>query len=218
MKKAPTAVAHVLTQACIFGIILLSLNGCGTNALSDLNGTLLEPAMDIADYGFNSADGDFNVSDFQGKHLVLAFGYTYCPDACPTTMARLNQTIKLIEEDADQVQVLLITVDPLRDSLSKLKTYTKTFHPDFIGASVATADSAALFKTLGIYHERARTSTTDSVREEGLAEDNATDDYLVDHTTSTIVLDPDGNWRMVWNFELKPEEMAADLKKLIRAQ
>lgn len=216
MRKAHITVAHLLKYLCATSLVFLSLNGCERNTLSDLNGTLLNPAMDLTDYGFKTADGHLNISDFKDKHLVLAFGYTYCPDACPTTMARLAQTMKLLDKDAKQVQVILLTVDPLRDSLSTLKTYAQSFNPDFIGAAVASADSASLFKTLGIYHERVH--TPDSASTGSITQDSYTEDYLVDHSTSTIVLNPEGNWRMVWNFKLKPEEMAADLKKLIRSQ
>ena len=183
MRRRSKPTAPLLLQFCLLCLSVLFFNGCNNTSLADLNGTLLDPAMDLEDFRFHTADGDLNVSNFKGKHVILAFGYTYCPDACPTTMARLAQTVKHLAQNANQVQVMLVTVDPARDSLEKLNSYAKTFDPGFIGAAVAKTDSAAFFKTLGIFHER--------------ADSTATEDYLIDHTTSTIVLDQNGNWRMV---------------------
>ena len=195
----------------IIGLTCLLL-GCESKSLSNLNGTLLNPSLEIDDFSLLSAGETLKISDFEGKFVVLAFGYTYCPDACPTTMARLASTMRLLGEQADQVQVVLVSVDEQRDSPDKLAAYTEAFNDTFKGVWVSKPDSSAFFSTLGIYHERA--VPTEVVSTEAAAEN--TEEYLIDHTTSTIVLDREGNWRLVWNFELSAEEMAFDLSRLIK--
>jgi len=116
-------------------------------------------------------------------------------------MSRLARAMDLIGEDVGEVQVMLVSVDPERDTPALLETYAENFNPRFMG--LIPAEGADMFQTFGIYAERA-----------GEASDA---DYLIDHTTSTVVLDRQGMWRLVWNFEVSPEEMAADLKKLLSA-
>ncbi len=206
VRAGYTRVAFIVTF-CLISLIL----GCQRNHLGNLNGTLLDPSSEIGDFSFTSADKTLQISDFEAKYVILAFGYTYCPDACPTTMNRLAKTVQLLEERADQVQVILVSVDEQRDSPERLMSYTKAFDPSFEGVWVSKADSSHFFSTLGIYHERAGQS-------EERAPDTplVNDEYLVDHTTSIVLLDRQGNWRMVWNFSLTAEEMASDLEKLIR--
>ncbi len=178
---------------------LFLLNSCGPPPLSRLNGTLIEPPIEVPDFQFNTANGPVRLNTFRGKYTLMAFGYTFCPDACPTTMARLKRVIDSLGSDADKVQVMLVSVDPERDTPALLKSYTENFNPDFIGATPASPDS--VFNLLGVYVERANSSVTE--------------DYTVDHTTSIILLDKQGNWRLVWNFETTPEEIASDMNTLI---
>ncbi len=183
---------------------VLALAGCTQESLSDLHGTLLIPSIEVQDYAFESASGTRHLSDFRGKYIVIAFGYTYCPDACPTTMNRLARVIDLVEEKASQVQVMLVSVDPDRDSPATLEKYAQTFNQDFIGVHASKENPEEIFKKFGIYH-----AVSDSASGEN---------YLIDHSTSTLVLDTAGRWRLVWRFDLTPDEMASDLLKLIRAQ
>ena len=106
-------------------------------------------------------------------------------------------------ESASDVQVVLISVDPARDTPVLLAKYVNAFNPSFIGGSVDPAHQEHLFEALGIFSEQAEPSA-----------DNA-QAYLVDHTTSTIVLDRSGNWQLVWNFSVTADQMAEDLQTLI---
>ena len=184
----------------ITGLAVL-MAGCLPDRPVSTNGTLLDPPMELQDYGFVTTDAEVHISDFAGSSwLILAFGYTSCPDACPATMVRLKRALELVDIDRDVIQVLLVTVDPQRDTPEKLDRYVKAFNPSFMGGVPVASDSSSLYTTLGIYAEQT-----------GAGEP----DYLVDHTTATIVLNPEGAWRLVWNVEVTPEEMAADLERLL---
>lgn len=180
-------------------LILLLCAGCGPPRAGQFNGTLLVPPVEVEDFQFETARGMINTKDFEDRYIILAFGYTFCPDACPTTMARLARVMDTLGEDAAQVQVILVSVDPERDTPDRLDTYVNNFNPNFIGA--VPKDTASLFDNLGVFAERAKT-------------DNA-DQYTVDHTTSIVLLDRTGYWQLVWNFEVPPEEIAQDLKTLL---
>ncbi len=193
----------VVIGACFFSTALILFAGCKGKAYPVLHGTWVAPPVSLAPFTLLT-DADPLESDvFNGKVVVLAFGYTHCPDACPTTMARLAKSMQMLGEAAEEVQVVLLSVDPERDTPELMGRYVATFNPTFIGGSVDTTDEARLFETLGIFSERAEEATGDAQA------------YLVDHTTSTIVLDRSGNWQMVWNFSVTAEQMTEDLQTLI---
>jgi protein SCO1/2 len=187
----------------LLGVILLfALGGCRQRPYS-FHGESVEPPAPAADFTLTGPDGKIlSLSDFRGKLVVLYFGYTFCPDVCPTTMAALSQAMRELGPKADGVQVIMVTVDPERDTPDKLKAYVTAFDPRFIGLSGTPDEIARAAGPFGVVYEK----------HAGSSETN----YLVDHTATTTVIDPDGRIRLVWPYGTPPEELAADLGHLLR--
>lgn len=165
--------------------------------------------------GTDMADVDFSQSfhlidhtgkartldDFKGKAVVLFFGYTHCPDVCPTTMSDLKNTMKLLGKQADEVQVLFITLDPERDTQGILAKFVPSFNPTFLGLrgdEKQTAETVANFK---IYAKK--------VQSEGKS------DYTLDHSAGMYVYDKLGKIRIYINYGEKSAEIASDIKQIL---
>ena len=134
------------------------------------------------DFTLQSQQGPVTLSDYKGKVTLLYFGYTYCPDACPTALASIGNAFKqLSPEELDQVQGILISVDPDRDTPKKLAEYTKFFHPKIIGVTGTKEQVDKVCEQYNIKYEVAKESTAAG--------------YLVNHTSLIIVLDKSGGIR-----------------------
>lgn len=145
---------------------------------------------------------DFRLSEMRGKVVALFFGYTSCPDVCPTTMAELNQALGELGERADQVQVLFVTVDPQRDTPERVQEYVNHFNPDFIGLSGAEPDLAKVWNDYGVFRQ-----AVDGTSAAG---------YLVDHTARVTLIDQQGNLRVSFGFDTPVEDVVHDLNLLLR--
>jgi protein SCO1/2 len=142
------------------------------------------------------------LTDYEGKVVVLYFGYTFCPDVCPITLAKLDRAMDLLGDDAEDVQVIMVSVDPKRDTAEVLQEYMAHFNPDFIGL---TGDPAAIDRvatTYGVYYEAAEGSEATG--------------YLVNHTATLMIVDRDGYLKLVLPFEGTAEEVADDLGYFLR--
>ncbi len=142
-----------------------------------------------------------HLSDYKGKAVVLFFGYTQCPDVCPTTLAGLAAAMKLLGADAKRVQVLFVTVDPERDTQALLAAYVPQFYPTFVGLRGDTATTAATAKEFRIYYRKVAGSTPQN--------------YTIDHTASSYAYDPQGRLRLLIRHGETPQNIAADLKLLL---
>ena len=154
--------------------------------------------------GFNLPD--FNgkprtLADFKGKVTVVFFGYTQCPDACPTTMAELSGILKTLGPDAKRVQVVFITVDPSRDTAALLKNYVTNFRPDFLALRGDEAQTQAIIKDFKLVVEKVPGKTADS--------------YTIDHTAGTYLFDPQGRIRLFASQSLDPALLSADIEALL---
>ena len=184
----------------------LSITICSLALLAGCDSRPKFKSTDItgADYGKTLELTDHNgkprhLQDFRGKAVVLFFGFTRCPDVCPTTLADTAQVLKTLGPVADRVQVLMVTVDPERDKPDVLKSYVTAFNPGFLGLygdEDATRRAAKEFK---VYFEK---------RKEG-------DDYTMDHSGQSYVLDPQGRLRLLVRPERIPSDLAADLKTIL---
>lgn len=142
------------------------------------------------------------LEDFRGKAVVLFFGFTHCPDVCPTTLADAAQALRQIGADADRVQVLLVTVDPERDTQAVLAKYVPAFDPRFLGLRgdlEATRRAAREFK---VYFEKRAGKTPQ--------------DYSIDHSAQSYVFDPQGRLRLFVRHERIAEDLAHDLRALLK--
>ena len=185
--------------------LLLAAPGCDRHEWS---GTRLDPPMPAPDYTLQTAGGqEVRPERFRGKLTAMAFGFATCPDVCPTTMQALAEAVDLLPEDArDEVEVVLVSVDPERDGPDAIAAYARAFDPGFVGLSGTPEQVADAAEQLGIYYEKAAADSSASAA-----------GYLVDHTASVYVLDREGRPALLWSFGTTPEEMAADLQALLRS-
>ena len=157
-------------------------------SLEDINATVLEPPAKLDEFELITHLGSpFTLDSLQGKWTFMFFGYTHCPDICPTTMSTLTQMDKiLLEQDAEVAsQVVFVSVDPERDTIEKLSQYVPYFDPSYIGVTGNRANINRFTRKLGILHIRSG--------EEG------SDDYLVNHSSSILLLNPDGSLRALFS-------------------
>ena len=140
-------------------ILLLAtlIVGCGQTAVSDSErefaGAYVNSDKPVPDFTLNSADGPVSLSDFAGKYVFLYFGYTFCPDICPGTLSNLAAVRKELGDDADKMQVIMVSVDPQRDTPEVLAKYTQHFDPTFIGLTGTKEEIDAAGEPLGIFYE-----------------------------------------------------------------
>lgn len=156
------------------------------------------PSMD----GLVYTDGSpVDVTAFDGDLLLVYFGYTNCPDVCPTTLSQVAAARRLLGDDAERVQVLLISIDPERDELATLAEYVAAFDTDFLAATGEQADLERVASQYGIFFAKG----------EPIGEDG----YAMDHTATLMGIDTDGHLRIVWPALLEVERLAADLRELL---
>lgn len=141
------------------------------------------------------------LGDFRGKAILLFFGYSQCPDVCPTAMTRFAQTLTRLGPDADRVQVLFVTLDPERDTPELLGKYVPFFHPGFLGLTGTLAETDAAAREFRVFYAKRKA-------------DGALG-YSVDHWTGAYALDAAGRLRLYIAPERSPDEIAADLRQLL---
>lgn len=141
------------------------------------------------------------LEDFKGQVVLLFFGYTHCPDVCPTTMADLAKAMKLLGEDSRRVQVLFVTVDPERDTPQLLAQYVPSFYPSFLGLYGTVDEIAATASDYKIYYSKQAS--------------NGQAKYTIDHSAGVYAYGPDGRIRIYLKYGQKPEQIASDLKTLL---
>jgi protein SCO1/2 len=141
------------------------------------------------------------LADFRGKAVVIFFGWTRCPDVCPTTLATLARTMRLLESDAKRVQVIFITLDPERDKPEQLNTYVSSFDSNFLGLWGDPAATAATAKDFKVFYEKRNTGSGS--------------DYAIDHFASSFAYDPAGQLRLLIPEDETPQKIAEDLRLLL---
>jgi protein SCO1/2 len=142
------------------------------------------------------------LADFRGRVTVLFFGYTHCPDVCPTTLVELAGVVKALGKDAERVQVLMMTVDPERDTPDVLAKYVPAFDPRFLGLYGDTAATQRTAKEFRIFYEKRPGSTPSA--------------YTVDHSGQGYVIDSQGRLRLMVRHDRIAQDLAEDLRALLR--
>lgn len=154
------------------------------------------------DFSLTDHDGKRrSLADFRGKVVVVFFGFTHCPDVCPTTLAELAGAMKKLGSESDRVQVLLVTVDPERDTAAVLKPYVTAFDPRFLGLRGSAEETAAVAKEFKVIYEKS-----------GGAKDN---NYTMDHSAGSYVFDQAGNIRLYVAYGGGGDVFAHDIRRLI---
>jgi len=178
------------------------LAACGENkpqfASVDLSG-----ADYAKDFQLPDADGKLrSLKEFQGKVVVLFFGYTQCPDVCPTTLTELAQVKKLLGADGDKVQGVFVTVDPERDTPAVLKAYMASFDPGFIALRGTPEQLAATAKDFKVFYKKTEGKTPTS--------------YSMDHSAASYVYDTQGRLRLYTRYGSGAQALASDIKLLLK--
>lgn len=195
-----SALAPRVGVVVVFLVVLLA--ACGQNdrpwGLKDISG--LMPPLDFT---LTTANDRATVhgNDFRGKLVLLYFGYTHCPDVCPTTLSRLSHAVASLGTRAGQVRILFVSVDPARDTLAQLKTYAAAFGPEVVGLRGSEAELKALTK-------RYRVSF-------GYGEPDAHGDYEVSHSSAVYVFDREGEIRLLVGSTDDAQVITADLQRLL---
>lgn len=165
-------------------------------------------ATDItgAEYGRTLALTDHNgkprtLDDFRGKVVTVFFGYTQCPDVCPTTLTTMSEVMRSLGPDADRVQVLFVTVDPERDTQALLANYVPAFDPRFLGLRGSLDETAAVAKDFRTFYQKSG--------------DTSGPNYTIDHAAGTYIFDPQGRARLYVKHGETAENIAADIRVLL---
>ena len=180
---------------CRLALAVVLLSGCDGGPRfksTDITGADYGKTLELTDHTGRPR----RLEDWRGKVVVLFFGFTHCPDVCPTTLADLSQVMKVLGPDADRVQVLFVTVDPERDTREVLGKYVGAFDPRFLGLSGDAGATQRAAREFKVYYEKRKTS----------------DGYSVDHSGQTYVIDPRGRLRLF----VRPDRLASDLLEDLR--
>ena len=144
-------------------------------------------------------------ADFRGDFMLVAFGYTNCPDICPTTLQLMTSALELLGPEAERLQPLFITVDPARDTVDALAAYMRHFHPRLLGLTGSEAEVRAAAKAYKVHRRKVI-----------LPEASGPDDYLVDHGSNLYLMGPDGGFLTLFHFRAtSAEDMAAIVRKYL---
>ena len=169
----------------------------------EMHGVVLQSPQRLTDFTLDTSTGDpMSLSDFRGKPVLIYFGYTFCPDVCPTTLNDLSNTMEALGKKADDIQVIMVSVDPQRDTPEQLATYLKYFDPRFIGMTGTKDEIDAAATQFGVFYEA--------------HEGTAATGYLVDHTSTVALVDGDGYLREIFSFDTPGEDIAADVAYWLR--
>jgi protein SCO1 len=162
-----------------------------------------EPYPKATEIALTRSNGEtFRLSEQKGKIVLLFFGYTSCPDVCPTTLAELNQVMGKLGDKTRQVQIVFVSVDPARDTPEKIQEYVEHFNKSFIGLSGSVEDLQSIWKNYGVFREEVKS-------ESALG-------YIVNHTARTYLIDKDGNLRLSYGFQTPVDDIVGDLEILLR--
>lgn len=192
----------LFTLFCLAIALFGSLSACSQTtkpAFTNTDITGLEYAKDFSMPDFNGKMR--HLSDFKGKVVVVFFGYTQCPDVCPTTMAELSTVMQQLGPQADQVQVLFVSLDPERDTPKILSEYVPNFNKRFLGLVGDQSQTKKIATDFKIFYEKVPGKTAGT--------------YTLDHSAGSYVFDKEGHIRLFVRFNQGPEPIAHDLKLLL---
>lgn len=214
MKRESTqlalAVAGALTLTILFGLlgafapnIIEAVRGPGVVPSPTPGGLSVNHDAPARDFTLTDQNGrPMSLSDLRGRFTLIFFGYTRCPDICPLALGEFKVIKKLLGEQAGQAAFVMISVDGSRDTPDVMKRYVEGFDPAFIGLTGDELDVQRIGLDYGVRFAKRKP-------------DNTAATYLVDHTSHTFLIDPQGYWRMVYPFQTPPEVIAADIARMV---
>lgn len=188
------------------GLLLLVLGlafGLSLTREYEFSGTVYENPTQAPPIVLPASDGAvFNLEDQRGKVVLVFFGYTSCPDVCPTTLSDMKRVTEILGDQAENTQVVFVTVDPERDTVEKLNSYVSLFNPSFLGLTGTDEDLTQVWTNYGVYREINAESKTAA-------------GYLVDHSSRLYLIDSNGNLAITYSYGTPPEDIADDILYLL---
>lgn len=203
----------------IVGVVCLLLGAAAVSLALKQGSSAADPTQnrEFVDPGSVPIGGPFRLTDhtgntvtdmdFEGKYLLVFFGFTYCPDICPTTLSEIARTMDLLGDQSGAVQPLFITVDPERDTPEIMAEYVAAFHPAIIGLTGTLDQTAAIAKAYRLYYEKAPAEERQAMADSG--------DYTVNHQGNTYLMNPEGEYLRHFSYGTPPEEMAESIGRAI---
>lgn len=200
-------VFSLLVASLLLGVISYSLVTDKTNQTSLMTARTFNSGRDLPEFKLvNYRNETVDNTSLQGQWHLMFFGYTHCPDVCPTSLAQMNQLYEIMQADPDQPalpEILFISVDPERDHSEQLKNYITYFNPDFMAATGEKDQIDTLSKKMGVVYYQGETDENGN--------------YEVDHSATIMIISPDGKFKGLFPAPHHPESMAADLKVLMQS-
>lgn len=177
--------------------------GTATPDLIDRAGTVIDPPQPLTDFRFAaSTGGSLSLSDLRGQYVLLYFGFTRCPDFCPTTLIKYKQIKALLGEAADQVTFVMVSVDEERDTPPVLEQYMGRFDPAFIGLQGTDTALELIQSEYNLFYARVPLAGSAS-------------DYTMDHSASKYLINPDGQLIRIYSFTDQAAVIAEDIQSLL---
>jgi protein SCO1/2 len=187
----------------IWVLVLLGVSAIAACGGASFRGSVLDEPVAVPDFELIDQYGQpFRLSDQRGDVVLLFFGYTQCPDVCPTTLATWRKVHAALGDDAQRVRFVFVTVDPERDTPERLGLHVNAFNPDFIGLTGAQDELDAVYDIFDVYWEKDTSSGSAA-------------GYLISHTATTFVLNPEGQWRLRETYGTEAEDIAYDIQQLL---
>ncbi|HEY1394147.1 MAG TPA: SCO family protein [Methylibium sp.] len=190
---------HLLLAA----VVALGLAACKPAPQVAFKGVDITGADYARELSLPDVDGKpRSLADFKGKAVLVFFGYTQCPDVCPTTMAELAEVRRQLGPDGERVQGVFVTLDPERDTAALLKNYVAGFDPSFVALRGTPEQTQAAAKAFKVFYEKVPSK-------------DGSGNYTLDHTAAAYLFDPQGRVRVFERYGTGPQDLAADFKLLL---
>lgn len=194
-----------MTARALLLAAMLLLAACGGPPPAPFNATDVTATPVGRDFELADPTGKKRrLSEFKGKAVMLFFGYTHCPDVCPTALSGMRDAMNLLGPDAARVQVLFVTVDPERDTPEVLGQYVPWFNPSFLGLWGDSQVVAGIAKDFGVFYKKQPGSSPET--------------YSIDHMATSFIFDPQGRQRLLVQHGTAPDKIAADLRRLLAGE
>ena len=178
---------------CAFLLVVVFVSGCSPS----FHGAAVKPVTPAADFSMSDQNGNaFQLSAQHGKIVLVFFGFLNCEDECPLTMANLTRAVNILGDQAKDVQVVLVSTDPVRDTPQAMKAYLDKFNPSFIGITGSMDNLQKIWNDYGVM-----------VLDGGET-----------HSSYTYVIDQKGDLRLTFDIGTSPDDVAADLSKLLSTE
>ncbi|MFZ6799546.1 SCO family protein [Undibacterium sp. Di24W] len=187
-------------RAFLLSALALSLTACQKNTLN-FNSIDITGADYCRDFKLNDSDGkQRQLAEFKGRYVLVFFGFTQCPDICPTALARAAEVKQKLGKDGEQLQVIFISIDPERDTADLMRAYTQNFDPSFLGLRGNAEQTKQVAEEFKVFYAKVATGSS----------------YTMDHSTLSYLFDTKGKIRLAMRHEHNADQFAADIRQLMR--